>query len=512
MMVVISTERASFRSILTSIQVAELAVTIASACALALAFPKYNAAWLAPVGAAGLFWTWQRLSWKRAFWYGWFGGTLFFYLSSHWFGFTVGHLLGGFAPLFVLIPTMIEGLYVGAAAALAALAFGRAPAAVAPAAAAAAFTIFEWLRSIGVMGAPFAQLGYSQADTPLAVFAAYAGTYGITFIICVIGAYTAQAIARRSNRALIAVLTALVVLWSACWFAWPARQAAAPSIRVVAVQGNISQDVKWNKATLAIAERRYTELTRRAAAYQPQLVVWPETVMTTFLPLDPLLSARIGSLARAVGATLVTGSIDVRGSVVYNASFIYNPQGFLAAVYDKRQLVPFTEGFPGKPFLSWIPYSNLIADFGTGKIDGVYDAGGLRFAPLICWESAFADLAHAQLRAGAQILVISTDDAWFGTSSGPYQHAQIAQLRAIESGTWVVRAASTGISGIIAPDGHYVERTDLDREAVVMGLVGMPAGSFFAWVGPTPVIVFLMLLYAGALVAPVRAKRFTTNA
>ncbi len=91
----------------------------------------------------------------------------------------------------------------------------------------------------------------------------------------------------------------------------------------------------------------------------------------------------------------------------------------------------------------------------------------LPIAPLICWESAFADLAYAQVRDGAQLLVVSTDDAWFGETSGPYMHAQIAQLRAIESGAYVVRAAATGVSGIIAPDGTWQERAGLARRTIV---------------------------------------------
>ncbi|MFN2527271.1 MAG: apolipoprotein N-acyltransferase [Candidatus Baltobacteraceae bacterium] len=495
------------RSIVSSIRVVELAVSALSACALALAFPKYNLAWLAPFGAAGLFWTWQRLSWKRAFWYGWFAGTLFFLLSSGWFANTVGHLLGNFAFVFLLVPTMIEGLYIGAAAAFASLAFARASTTYAPLGAAAAFTFFEWLRSIGVMGAPFAQLGYSQAATPLAVFAAYAGTYGVTFLVCALGAYGAQAIVIRTNTRLLSATGAIFLAWCLCWYAWPARHAAIPSTRVVAVQGNISQDVKWSAKTLAIAVMRYTSLSRRAASFSPQLVAWPETVVTVpGLENDPALLARLGALARSMKTTLLAGSIDVHGGMYYNASFIYGPNGYLTGVYDKRQLVPFTEGFPGKQFLSWIPYSSLIADFGIGHADAVYDAAGLRFAPLICWESAFADLAHAQLRNGAQLLVVTTDDAWFGESSGPYQHAQIAQMRAIEGGTWVLRAASTGISGIIAPDGRYTERTDLDREAVVMGVVGAPPGSLFARIGPTPVILLLAFVYILSLRTGARRK------
>ncbi|MDP9018694.1 MAG: apolipoprotein N-acyltransferase, partial [Candidatus Eremiobacteraeota bacterium] len=470
-------------------------------CALALAFPKFNAAWLAPVGAAGLFWLWQRLSWKRAFWTGWFAGTIFFCITFSWFGFTVGAFVGNFAFLIVIIPALVEGLYVGAAAALAALAFKRAPAAFAPLAAAAAFTIMEWVRSIGVVGVPFGQLGYTQADTPLGLFAAYGGTYGVTFVICVLGAFLAQAIVRGKNRELLIAVGSLAAVWCLCFLAWPARQAPPASIRVAAIQGNIPQSEKsWSPAALHVAADRYVALTEKARSYQPQLVVWPETVMTTTLdditrPYNVALSKRLASLARSLNTTLVTGSLDAHDGQYYNASYVYSPHGLLTAVYDKRQMVPFAESFPAKAYLSWLPYTNLITGFGTGTVDGVYDAGGVRFAPLICWESAFSDLAHAQVRNGAEILVVSTDDAWFGESSGPYQHSQIAQMRAIETGEWLVRAASTGISGIIAPDGRYVEHTDLDRQAVVLGMVGLPPGSLFARIGPTPVMLLLIALY-----------------
>lgn len=501
MQAVIRTEKASLRNIFTSARALELGLSIVCACALALAFPKFNAAWLAPIGAAGLFWVWGRLPWKRAFAYGWFAGTIFFCISFAWFGYTVGKMVGPFSFALIFIPSLAEGLAFGAAAACTAIAFARAPRAVAPLAAAAAFAVFEWIRSIGLTGVPFAQLGYSQADTPLAVFAAYIGTFGVTFVICTFGAYLAQAVALRNNRTFLIATAVLVAIWGICWMAWPARYASPATIRVAAVQGNISQSEKsWNPAALAIAADRYTSLTESARAYQPALIVWPETVMTTALndttqPQNVALFHRLSALARSFHTTLVAGSVDVHDGMGYNASFIFDPNGTTVATYDKRQLVPFVEGSPYRKYLMWLPYSSLIGNFGVGTLDGVYAAAGLRFAPLICWESAFADLTHAQLRNGAQLLVITTDDAWFGETSGPFMHAQIAQMRAIEAGTWIVRAASTGISGIIAPDGRYVQHTDLDRQAVVLGLVGPPPSSVFARVGPTPVMLALALLY-----------------
>ena len=486
----------------------ELAVAAGSGIALTLAFPKVDAAWLAPVGAAGLFWLAARLSWKRAFALGWFAGAVFFCITFSWFGYTVGSFVGKLAPAIVAIPAFAEALAFGAAAACASVAFRYAPRALAPVAAAAAFVVFEWVRSVGVLGVPFGQLGFTQASTPLAVFAAYGGSYGITFVLCALGAYVAQALITRDNRPLLAAVGTIIVLWLAAFAFWPARHAAAPSFRVAAIQGNIPQsDKSWNERALGIAANRYLSLSERARAFAPQLVVWPETVMTSPSGLNDMryaynagLVRRLGAFSRSAHTTLVTGSIDVHDGQAFNGSYIFSPAGLLSAIYDKRQMVPFAESFPGKSFLSWIPFTKLITGFGTGTIDGVYDADGMKFAPLICWESAFSDLAHAQLRGGAQLLVIATDDAWFGETAGPYQHAQIAQIRAIEAGTWVVRAASTGISGVISPDGRYVQATDLDREALVLGTVGLPPGSVFARLGPAPVVGFCVLLYV-ALVA-----------
>jgi len=511
MKAVIETVRARVRSIVTSIRPLDFAIAAISGCALALSFPKFNLVWLAPLGAAGLFWLCQLLSWKRIFWVAWFGGTVFFCITFSWFGYTVGRFVGPFGFALVLVPALVDGVFVAAAAVLAALAFKRAPAALAPLAAAAAFTVFEWLRSIGPTGVPFGQLGYSQAGTPLAVFAAYVGTFGVTFVVCAIGAYLAQAFVLRRNDLAFGALAIILAAWFVCWWAWPARSAHAPAIRVVAIQGNIPQSTKWGatpalaKAALERALQRYEMLTEKVAAYRPHLVVWPETVITTVLNADPVAALQLGELARRLNVALVVGSLDEHDGQEYNALFAFGPDGRLAYVYDKRQLVPFAEAFPGRAFLSWIPYTSLITGFGNGQLDSVYRAGGMRFAPLICWESAFADLTHAQLRAGAQAFIIATDDAWFGKTAGPYQHAQIAQMRALESGTWVLRAASTGISGIIAPDGTYTQRTDLDREAIVMGTIGNPPGSLFAKVGPTTVILALALLYVAAILVGRRA-------
>ncbi|HET9097177.1 MAG TPA: apolipoprotein N-acyltransferase [Candidatus Baltobacteraceae bacterium] len=525
----------SLRNISTSVRAAEWAVAMLSAIALALAFPKTQQAWLAPLGAAGLFWTWERLSWKRAFFAAWFAGAIFFSINFSWFTHTVGSYVGRLAFAVVLIPALIEALAFALTAVCTKIAFRFAPAWLAPIAGAAAFTIFEWLRSIDVTAVPFAQIGYSQTSTPLAVFAAYVGSFGVTFVVMLLGGYIAYAISRRRAAPLAIVVAVVAAGWYAAYSAWPARHAAPPTLRVAAVQGNIAQTIKWNKETLPRSVERYTALTQKLAPLHPQLVVWPETVITTDLDDQPYfwdlpalspaqrsavqayldtgarLRTQFANLARQLHTTLVVGSLDrhygPEGLKEYNALYTFGPSGLLLNIYDKRQLVPFAESLPAPALFSWIPDASLIGRFGHGMQNTVIPADGMRFAPLICWESAFPDLIHAQIENGAQFLVIPTDDAWFGKSSGTYQHAQIAQMRAIETGEWVLQSASTGISGIISPSGAWTQATQLDKEAVLVGNIGLPPGSLFARIGPNPVIYALAALYVAVLLIGVVLRR-----
>jgi apolipoprotein N-acyltransferase len=241
-------------------------------------------------------------------------------------------------------------------------------------------------------------------------------------------------------------------------------------------------------------------MTRAASATNPRLIVWPETVIPTILDANLPLMQRFSGLAGRTRATVVAGSLTAGPDAVYNSLYVFSPHGG-HDIYNKRQLVPFAEWFPGRKFLSWLPYVAMLnGGLAAGQVDGVYPTSALPIAPLICWESAFADLAFAQIRQGAQLLVISTDDAWFGKTSGPYMHAQIAQLRAIETGAYVVRAAATGISGIIAPDGRWQARSRIGERVIVSGRVGPRVPTFFSRIGPTAIGMLLVVLYVALLI------------
>ena len=476
---------------------------------MALAFPKTNAGVLAPLGAAGLFWAWFGVSPLRAFWIGWLAGTVYFTMSFWWFGETAGALIAPFGVFLTLGPAIGDAFFgfgvIGALVSLAAVALrgrARVARALVPLGSAAAFAFGEWLRGegLGEIAVPFANVAYTQVNSPLAPVAAFAGCYGITFLVCALGAYAAYALRMRAVRGsgidAAAGLFAIVACVALAWTFWPARTLAVPAYRVAAIQGNIPQRLKFTRAAFTDALRRYESLTAKAATQRPQLIVWPETVMPVALNQSPELQARFAALARAVHAELVVGTFFISHDGDYNALYFFRPDGGLDAVYRKRQLVPFAEHLPFPALFARIPWAQNVSRFSTGTSDGIVPVDALRFGPVVCWESAFTDLVSGDARDGATALIVATDDAWFGSTAGPYQHAQIAQMRALETGRWIVRAASTGISGIIAPNGRYTEASALNEEAVVSGTIGTPVDTAYDAIGGNGVAAFFALIYA----------------
>ncbi len=478
----------------------------AGAVLMALAFPKTNVAPLAPLGAAALFWAWLGLRPGRAFSAGWLAGCIFFTINYAWFGETAGALIAPFGFLMTLGPAIGDGFFGFALAGLlTAYAARHAPRPLVPLTAAAAFAFCEWLRAegLGQLGVPFGSLAYTQASGPAAPLAAFVGCYGLTFFLCVPAAYAAYALRHRDSLpawrdALVAVAVVAVAAFFA-WTFWPARTLADPAFSVAAVQGNIKQSVKFTPGAFYLALQRYERLSLDASASRPALIVWPETVIPVPINKMPWLQARFAQLAHTLGTELVVGTLESTPAGDYNVLYFFNRDATLDGAYRKRQLVPFAEHLPFASLLGWIPWTQEISHFLSGTGDGLVAVDGQRFAPIICWESAFSGLVRRDVADGAGALLIATDDAWFGTTAGPYQHAQIAQMRAIETGRWVVRAASTGISGIIAPDGHYTQRSGLDEQTVVYGSIGTPVETLYDKLGTGKIVLALLLLYAAPL-------------
>ena len=345
-------------------------------------------------------------------------------------------------------------------------------------AAPALWTLAEWTRGWIFTGFPWLALGYSQIPaSPLAGYAPVLGIYGVSLATAVSAGLLAtlwhshmekaaggkQLAARHSDRpqsgSLILHPSAfiLVLLWSAGFglgqVAWthPAGEPLAVSL----VQGNVPQDMKWRPDHMAATLDTYLRL---VAAAPGRLIVLPETALPLFLdqvPADYLeaLAAR----ARANRGDLLLGIPErLPGGEYFNS--VISLGSSASAAYRKSHLVPFGEFIPLRPLLGRIVTVLAIPlqDFARGRPDQQPLAvAGERAAADICYEDAFGEEIIRQLPA-ATLLVNVSNVAWFGRSLAPYQHLQISQARALETGRYMLRATNTGMTAIIDPRGVVV--------------------------------------------------------
>jgi apolipoprotein N-acyltransferase len=209
----------------------------------------------------------------------------------------------------------------------------------------------------------------------------------------------------------------------------------------------------YQAETLAVYER----LTREAARSKPAAVFWPETAAPIFLRGDPVLLGQLLSLVKDTGVPILVGSIDrlpgPNGKFL-NSAFLLGDQG-ITAKYDKIQLVPFGEYIPLASVIGFVKqWAEFISDFAPGTRQTVFPLKGAPFGTVICYEVIFPDLFRGFASGGAGFMANITNDAWFGRTSGPWQHLGTLPLRAVENRIAIARAANTGVSALIGPDGR----------------------------------------------------------
>ncbi|HUJ01202.1 MAG TPA: apolipoprotein N-acyltransferase [Usitatibacter sp.] len=328
--------------------------------------------------------------------------------------------------------------------------------------AAPSFVALEWLRGTLFTGFPWLGVGTSQAPaSPLAGFAPWLGAYGVSLAVCAAASLLAAlALARGRARVRFPLAIALAVLFLAGGLArlpeWTGP-AGAP-VRIALLQGNVAQEIKW------LEERRtrtLLEYRRMILAAPARVVIVPETALPAFLDqLPPDYMQGILAQARSSGKDILLGTVEriVRdGSYDYYNSLV-RITGDPRESYRKRHLVPFGEFVP--PGFAWALHILHIpmSDFSRGtSTQAPLEAGGVRFGVAICYEDMFGEELIDQLPA-AQVLVNVSDDTWFGHSLEPEQHLQASQMRALETGRWMVRATNTGVTAAVDERGRVVSR------------------------------------------------------
>jgi len=331
-------------------------------------------------------------------------------------------------------------------------------------------------------GFPWALLGTSQAPLlPIAQSASVVGVYGVSLLVVGGSVAAAYAVvgrgrARAAVPAVVVIAIAAVALWGRARLADGALTRAGDPVTVGVVQGNFSQDVKWDPSMERAIVDRYLRLTAEAAARGATFVLWPESAVPFYFRESPAKAGPIRAEARRLGVTLLIGGDEIEtapadgtGPAVrlYNSAFLVRPDGEIGATYRKVHLVPFGEYVPLQSlFFFAAPLVEAVSHFSPGERAVVFDVDGHRSSTAICYEVIYPSLMRRFVLGGSELLTTITNDAWFGRSSAAYQHFEQASLRAIEEGRYLVRAANTGVSGIVDPYGRVLDRTALFQTAV----------------------------------------------
>jgi len=456
----------------------------------AAAFPLWDVGPLAFVGLVPLLLALEETTPWRAAWLGYAAG-LSFYLATIWWVIntmtTYGHMPLALSLLALLL---LCGFLAGYTAAFAGLLVAgrrwlRLPRGIEPLLAAGVWVALEFLRTYLFSGFPWALLGYTQYRQPtVRLLAAAVGVYGVSGLLVLVNGTLArllalclkvggQAIRWRATLLLIgpAALAALATIGYAQLF-WHDPTGGTP-IRVGLLQGNIDQSLKWDRSYQTTTLEIYERLARRAAAEKPGLIVWPESAVPFFLRRERDLSDRVFRLAEQTGIPMLVGSPDVgEDGRIYNTAFLVEKHEQIQGRYDKRHLVPFGEYVPLHQLFFFLDKLVVgIGDFGRGQQATVFSLDGARFSVMICYEVIFPGEVREFVRQGAEFLANVTNDAWFGRSGAPYQHLAMAAMRAVENGTYLVRAANTGVSAVIAPSGQILIQSEIFTEAALLGTV-----------------------------------------
>jgi apolipoprotein N-acyltransferase len=244
------------------------------------------------------------------------------------------------------------------------------------------------------------------------------------------------------------------------------------SVRVGLVQGNVDQADKWNVTRAAGIFEDYMRLSREVIDGGATLVVWPESSAPFRFEEHREGSERIRQLARDARVSILVGSDEVeRGDPprYFNSAVMVEPDGSTGGVYRKLHLVPFGEYVPLRPvFFFAAPLVEAVSDFSPGEEAVLLPVGDRLVSTAICYEIVYPGLVRQFVRGGSDLLVTITNDAWFGRTSAPYQHFTQAAMRAIENGRYLVRAANTGISGVVDPYGRVLAESRLYEPAAIV--------------------------------------------
>ncbi len=443
----------------------------------------------------------------RSFLMGYLCGVLWYAGNCYWIYQTM-NLYGGIsapASLGILfLFCLYLGLYHGLFALLLRLACGRSASVARGIFAAPFLWVACELARARITGFPWDQLGMTQVSHPRATWMApIAGVYAISFVIAACNALLAAIVLLPRHRTKFAAAFAVILLAVLLW-PIPLVHRARYLQSAILLQPNVSEgrDSGWSGEGYAQGLARSIHLSENPqdplslvappgpatipASIPAAIIVWPESPAPLTEP-EPQFRQAAQKLAKETGSPLVLGDIafgedpELPGHTeVYNSASFVTPEGVFAGRYDKIHLVPFGEFVPLQRWLSFA--HGLTAEAGNlsrGRRRVVFTTGGHSYGVFICYESTFADEVRHFALNGADVLVNISNDGWYGDTSAPWQHLDMARMRAIENNRWVLRDTNSGVTAAIAPDGEIIVAAPRHIETAIRVPFNFVSGTTF---------------------------------
>ena len=368
----------------------------------------------------------------------------------------------------------------------------------------------EFLRSHFPFGGfPWLLLGYSQTGSlRFMQIADIVGVYGVGCVLAAGNTALAWLWLRRQRPSRGAIPLAVVALITAGCYGYGTAALArwdqiVPGRTAALLQGNLSLDD--NEAELAWKYREgYLQLANHLDAPGADLLILPESPAPMFYQYDEAYRETLRSLARRAALGLVFNNVSFRevgGSQEYfNSAFFLDRQGNETGRYDKIHLVPFGEYVPlSAIFFFSRSISRDVGAFQAGAGARTIGLGGHPVNAIICFEAIFPDLVRRFVRQGSQLIINLTNDGWYGATSAPYQHLAMARWRAVECRRFLLRAANSGISAVVAPTGRLEVQTGLLRREAAVGRFAFLEGEtpYVRYGGYFPILCVILSLLAG---------------
>lgn len=469
----------------------DIILVIVSGILLAFAFPPFDLYPLAWFALLPLLMAIYEKSLRVSFLLGSLAGLVFFLCTIYWVFHSVyfyGNVPMALSILIVILLCAYLGLYTGLFS-IAFTFFSRASNSPAVFMVPVLWVTLEFIRTYAFTGFPWSLLGYSQYKfLHLIQISDITGVYGISFLVAGINGLLLDVTVLwpgRSKRmplfapglmAMGIVVYVLIIIISLIYGGWRLNsddKGERARIKASVIQGNISQDRKWDKRFQDEVIDTYKRLSLKAMDDSPDIIVWPESALPFLYGYEVSLTEEFLDFQSRLGTYLLFGSVvlkDIKDDkpLLSNSAILLSSEGKVISIYDKIHLVPYGEYVPLRRFFPFINKLVVgIGDFVPGEEYVVMKTPFADIGNLICYEIIFPGLVRKFANDGADVLMTITNDAWFGKTSAPYQHFSKAVFRAVENRTPVIRAANTGVSGFIDRKGRIIKRSDIFKEDVL---------------------------------------------